>query len=39
MKSVREADYVIVLDTGSEDGTQDRLRELGATVYEATINP
>lgn len=29
----KEADYVIVLDTGSDDGTPERLEELGATVY------
>ena len=34
-----EADGVYVLDTGSTDGTPERLRALGATVYEQTITP
>lgn len=32
MASMKEADAVVVLDTGSTDGTPDRLRALGATV-------
>lgn len=32
----QKADYVIVLDTGSDDGTPERLEELGATVYRKT---
>lgn len=39
MRSAREADGVYVLDTGSTDGTVDRLRELGATVHLGTIQP
>ncbi len=39
MASAREADFVIVTDTGSTDGTPDLLRELGATVHAARINP
>ena len=35
-ESMKEADEVIVLDTGSTDGTPERLRELGVTVYEKT---
>lgn len=32
----KKADYVVVLDTGSDDGTPERLEELGATVYRKT---
>ena len=32
MCSMSEADQVVVLDTGSDDGTPDRLRALGAQV-------
>lgn len=39
MRSCAEADGVYVLDTGSTDGTPERLRALGATVYEQTITP
>lgn len=39
MDSVGEADLVIVLDTGSTDGTVQKLRERGATVYEEKIVP
>lgn len=39
MGSCTEADGVYVLDTGSTDGTPERLRALGATVYEQTITP
>lgn len=34
-----EADEIVVLDTGSTDGTVPLLRELGATVYCETIDP
>ncbi len=37
--SVKDADYRIVLDTGSTDGTVEKLRELGVTVYEQKIEP
>lgn len=37
--SVADADYRIVLDTGSTDGTVDRLKELGVTVYEQKFTP
>lgn len=39
MQSMREADGVIVLDTGSTDDTVTRLRALGAAVYEERIEP
>ncbi len=39
MESMREADWVVVLDTGSSDGTPDILREMGAQVYEEVISP
>ena len=39
MDSMSEADEVVVLDTGSEDGTPERLRELGARVEVAEIRP
>ena len=32
--SVKEADYVCVLDTGSDDGTFEKLKELGAIVEQ-----
>ncbi len=37
--SVADADYRIVLDTGSTDGTVEKLRSLGVTVYEQKIIP
>lgn len=33
------ADYVLLLDTGSTDGTVERARELGINVFEASISP
>ena len=39
MASMGEADGVFVLDTGSSDGTPERLRALGAQVREETISP
>ena len=39
MDSMREADGVYVLDTGSEDGSPERLRELGAAVVCEKIEP
>lgn len=37
--SVKEADEVIVADTGSNDGTVAKLRSLGATVHEIKVDP
>ena len=39
MASCTGADGVVVLDTGSTDGTVERLRELGAHVESANISP
>ena len=39
MDSMSEADQVVVLDTGSTDGTPVLLRELGAQVTEEVISP
>ena len=37
--SMKEADSIVVLDTGSTDNTVAKLRELGATVDVKIINP
>lgn len=39
MDAVSEADAVIVADTGSTDGTVEKLRKRGAFVYEESISP
>ena len=39
VKSMQEADKIIVLDTGSTDKTVEKLRELGVEVYEKVFNP
>lgn len=39
MDSMREADLVVVTDTGSEDGTVERLRNRGAVVYIEKVVP
>lgn len=39
MDAVSEADVVVVVDTGSTDGTVDALRARGAVVYEETFSP
>jgi len=38
-RSMQEADWVVVLDTGSEDRTVEILRALGATVEQRVISP
>lgn len=38
-KSMSEADEIVVLDTGSEDNTAQRLRELGVRVEEEKMIP
>jgi len=37
--SMSEADIIVVTDTGSTDGTAERLRELGVVVHRNKINP
>lgn len=37
--SVREADAIIVADTGSTDGTKDELRKAGALVWTIDVDP
>lgn len=39
MDSMSEADQIIVTDTGSTDGTVERLIERGATVYVDIVSP
>ena len=39
MNSMSEADQIVVLDTGSEDGTVDQLRKRGAQVTVEAISP
>lgn len=39
MDSMQEADQVVVLDTGSDDGTAGLLRARGAVVAEESISP
>jgi len=38
-KATEGADYRIVADTGSTDGTQKTLKELGVTVHQISIKP
>lgn len=39
MDSMSEADIIVVTDTGSEDGTVEKLRERGAIVYIDEVKP
>lgn len=39
MASMGEADGVVVCDTGSTDGTAEKLRSLGAFVYHIVVDP
>ena len=39
MKSMGEADLIVVTDTGSDDKTPERLKELGAVVYVEEVKP
>ena len=39
VESMKEADEIYVLDTGSEDNTRDLLESLGVHVYKKTISP
>lgn len=39
LASCRDADLVVVADTGSSDGTPDLLRQAGATVHEIAVVP
>lgn len=39
MEYNKDADVILICDTGSTDGTAERLRELGATVYDIKISP
>lgn len=39
MASVKDADLVVVGDTGSTDGTQEKLRALGAVVFDVRVEP
>ena len=38
-EAIKEADLIIVTDTGSTDNTVKLLKEYGVTVYEKTFNP
>lgn len=39
MESMSEADVIVVTDTGSDDGTVEKLREKGAVVHVEEIKP
>ncbi len=38
-KNISNADYVMILDTGSSDDTVDKAKSLGINVFEASISP
>ena len=38
-ESAKDADLILIADTGSTDGTADRARALGATVHDICITP
>lgn len=39
VKNMSEADYIVVLDTGSTDGTFEKLKELGVITEQKIITP
>ena len=39
VEATKDADYRVVVDTGSTDGSQDMLRALGVTVHQIHLNP
>ena len=39
MDSCRDADLVVIADTGSTDGTPDLLRKAGAVVHDIAVKP
>jgi tetratricopeptide (TPR) repeat protein len=38
-ESAKDADYLLIADTGSTDGTVERARELGINVVDIRVNP
>lgn len=38
-ESAKDADYLMIADTGSTDGTQERARELGINVVDIRVSP
>jgi glycosyltransferase involved in cell wall biosynthesis len=38
-ESAKEADYLMIADTGSADGTVEKARELGITVHSISVRP
>jgi len=38
-ESAKDADYLLIADTGSSDGTVEKARELGINVIEITVKP
>jgi glycosyltransferase involved in cell wall biosynthesis len=39
MASCADADYVVIADTGSDDGTAELAHKCGATVYDISVKP